>query len=794
MIEKPISERLRDKYGNDLFQKSLKFPRNKINIYYIREDPLKIRCIIVDNDREYLLIIDDKKNEIFHDCPLFRIHSEKDKKMCIHFIKLLSILKAQLSNKILLKLDEFTYTSEDFRSRKRSKNYQLLANECFEDNNCIEALNYLNKAIVNQFESESIIIEFLTKAIENNLFIEFFEFLEELFSSFQQREGSNSTLTNDFKVFIQKYDEYIELGFKKFFKVIYKYSFYNLLKIIESIDKLFEFKNFSFLSTFFDKLKILINSTNFNDNYFSIYLIQKHKEELIKLNTDFQELVTQERLNLLRNKLVTYFLSEIDNFCLIDKLKLLKKQFAVIEVPKDKYILEYRRYKLEIKKLEKRLYLKKFAFLKLLIEKYNIVKAKGGFRKKRSEYIVKHDNDNLKSPIYNYIISRIGFFGLNEQSIKSPEIGINYFIMRELFLDDLSTFQDVNYYKTQFWGESEYTIRSIDGFSLLSKSIEYNNNVEQKYSEDVNIIEWDLTSKPIQGSIVSAYGSQNIIPDQNNPLFHDLNPFDLCYCKKTPIKIESNIIKTVNVIRKCSFKDAIKSVSKGMTFIDGYYPLSLVKTVLDKEISPFQANELVTNNPNKVFVPNYPQFVQAFREFLFNFIINEKEFIFDEIKPDIEVKSEQILILLNLNNELSGLALDFSHTLKEILHPKISLKDFRLKFLSKTHENIKEILGKKDLGSTEIFDLKKLRNTQFFKYVDKILKVRREEFESTKVKRTIEDNKITFDISETIKTYYGKKFSEILLFKQSTLIKPDKFKKFQGFASKLNLKLTIVDT
>ncbi|MFW9785260.1 MAG: hypothetical protein ACFFFB_23475, partial [Candidatus Heimdallarchaeota archaeon] len=544
---------------------------------------------------------------------------------------------------------------------------------------------------------------------------------------------------------------------------------------------------------FFDKFKKLTNSANFNDNYFSIYFIKKHKEQLIKLNNDFGDLITEDRLNSLRNELIIYFLSEIDNFCLLDKLKLLKKQFKVIEVPKERYIQQYKNYKREIKQLEKRLYLKKFAFLKLLIEKYNIVRAKGGFRKKRSEYIVKHDDDNIKSPVYNYIISRIGFFGLNEQSIKSPEIGINYFIMRELFLDDLSAFQDVNYYKTQFWGENDYTIQSIDGFSLLSKNIDYSNEVELKNSEDVNIIEWDLANKPIQGSIVSAYGSQNIIPDQNNPLFHDLNPFDLCYCKKTPIKIESNIIKTVNVIRKCSFKDAIQSVCKGMTFIDGFYPLTLVKSVLDKDISPFQANELVTNSKNKNFVPNYSQFIQAFREFLFNFIIEEKKLIFDEIKSDIEEKSDQILILLNLNNELSGLKLDFSRILKEILAKETSLDNFRSSFLNKTHENINDILEKKDLGSTEIFDLKKLRNTQFFKYVDRILKIRREEFESRRIKRTVLENKIRFDISEIIKTYYGKKLSEILLIKQATFITQDKFKKFQNFASKMNLNLNIID-
>ena len=101
--------------------------------------------------------------------------------------------------------------------------------------------------------------------------------------------------------------------------------------------------------------------------------------------------------------------------------------------------------------------------------------------------------------------------------------------------------------------------------------------------------------------------------------------------KKTPVKIESNIIKTVNIITKCSFQDAIKSISKGMNFIEGYYPLSLIKEVLNKDINPFQANEIIANNPNKIFIPNYPQFIQAFRKFLFDYIFEEREYIFEEL-------------------------------------------------------------------------------------------------------------------------------------------------------------------
>jgi len=781
MVKKSISSLIIDKFGLNLYQKSLKFLTNKINIIDIEEDPINIRSIILDNEREFHLIIDEKNNEIFHDCPSFLIHPEREKKICVHLIKFLLVIKSNIAQNILENLKSYTLTSEDIGSHKKRKNFLLLANSCFDNNNCVEALSYLNKAIINQFDSEDIIKTYLNTAIDNNLFIEFFEFLKNGYE-------------NELETYFLKFNSNIEKGFIKFLNSISEYSFFDLLKIIESMDKIFEFKNISFLASEFDILNKLVKSSNFNNNYFSIYLIKRNYNEFINLNPKFIEIFSQVQLESLKSKLINYFFSEIDNFCVIDKLKLLKKQFQVINIPKKTFYNEYKRYKKEIQELEKKVYLKKFAFLKLLIGKYNIKKTKGEFRKKRNTYIVKHSEENLNNPVYNYIISRIGFYGLNEQTIKSSEIGINYYIMKELFFDNISSFQDVFYYRQQFWGEMEdYEIKSIDGLSLSSEIIEYSYDIDHKYLDDLMIIEWDLAHKPFQGSIVNAYGSQIIIPDYNNPLFHDLKPFDLCYCKKTPVKIESKIIKTINVIKKCSFKDAIKSVSKSMEFIEGYYPLSLVRAVLNREIDPFHANEIVFNNPNKLFVPNYNAFIKVFNEFLLNYIFKEKDYIFEELKNDIVPNTNQILTLLNLNNELSGLDLPYTEILKRSLYPDIALKEFKLSFLNEIHSIVKNILNQRKFGSTIIFDLKKIQHTPFFKYSNEILDIRKEEFESSEVFRFYDKNEVFYDTTEIIKTYYGKKFLEILHEEKKLILKPEKFKKFHDFSLKLNLRLKIVN-
>ncbi|MFX1499782.1 MAG: hypothetical protein ACFFDH_02315 [Promethearchaeota archaeon] len=782
MVKKSISSLIIDKFGLNIYQKSHNFLSNKINIIDIRENPIRIRSLVLDNEREFHLIIDQDKSEIFHDCPSFLIHPEREKKICIHLIKLLLVIKENIAQIILENLNSFNLTSEDIGSHKKRKNFLLLANRCFDNDNCVEALSYLNKAIINQFESQDIIKIYLDTAINNNLFFEFFEFL---------KNGYDSDLGD----YLLKFDSNIERGVIEFLGIISKYSFFDILKIIESMDKIFEFKNISFLTSEFDKLNKLVNSSNLNEKYFSIYLIKRYYNKFINSNNKFVNIFSQDQLESLKNTLLNYFFSEIDNFGLIDKLKLLKKQFQIIDIPKISYLNEYKRYKREIQELEKKVYLKKFAFLKLMIEKYNIKKTKGEFLKKRNTYIVKHNEENLKNPVYNYIISRIGFFGQNEQMIKSSEIGINYFIVKELFIDDISIYQDVFYYRQQLWGEKEdYEIRLLDGLSLSSEKIESSYDIDHKYSNDLMIIEWDLAYKPFQGSLVNAYGSQIIIPDYNNPLFHDLKPFDLCFCKKTPVKIESKIIKTVNVIKKCSFKDAIRSISKGMEFIEGYYPLSLVRAVLNKEINPFHAHEIVFNNPNKLFVPNYNAFIKAFNEFLLNYILEEKEYIFEELKTDVIPYTDQILTLLNLNNELAGLNLPYTEILKENIFPNITLKEFKSRFLNKIHSIVKNKLNKRDIGSTFIFDLKKIQHTPFFKYSNEILNIRKEEFENSEVIRFHDKNEVLYDMTEISKTYYGNKFLEILQEGKELILKPNKLKKFHEFSSKLNLKLKIVHT
>jgi len=765
--------------GESLFKKAKDFPNNNIKIISIQNDPLFVRALFFDNEREFHIIIDEEKREIFHDCPSFLIYSNIEKKLCKHLLKLFLILKQEKSLEIIKNLNQYNLTSEDFGSEKKRKNFQIIANKCFQEkNNIIEGLNYLNKAIISEFNCAPTIKKYLEIAIKNDLLIELFEFLK---NGYQ----------NDLGKYLEEYKDLIESGFKKLINSVEEYSFYNLLRIIHYLNEITKHTDLPLLSKYLTKLKKMVESSNLNQKYFSIYFVKKNYESLIEINEEFKSIFSQSQLNELKNNLIELFIEEIEDFCILDKLKLMKSQFNILEIPEEEYKEIYENYKNEIKELEKKVYLKKFSFLKLLMEKYDVKRTNVSFRKKRNVYIVNHDEENLQNATYFYIIKKLGFFGDKTSAIKSSDLGINYFIIRDLFLDDLKQFPDIFYYKNQFWGDEDYQINIRDGIPLLRQDTDYTYDIEQEYSnENVMIIEWDLAKKPIKGSLINASSAQIIIPDQNNPLFHDLKPFDLCYCIKTPIKIEANVIKIVNVITKCSFKDAIKSVSQKMEFIEGYYPLSLVRAVKDKEIDPFKANRLVTTNPNRKFIPNYSKFVKEFRKFLFRDINEEKEYIFEEIKKDPQDKADQILILLNLSNNLNGMNLPYSDIIKNIIKDDSNLDDFKKDLMKEIHKYIKTLLKGKLIGSTNVFNLKKMKNTPFIKYSNEILNIRKEEFEKTPIYKA--DN--LYDISELKKTYYGNKIKNILKFGDKDRISFKEFRKFNELSEKLNLKINLVKT
>jgi hypothetical protein len=778
MVNSEIIENLvKKEFGNKIFKKSLNLSTNSIKIIEYLYDPMKLRSIIFENEREFHLIIDDSKMEIFHDCPTFLIYSDRNKKICHHLIKVLTLLNPKDSLKVIQDIDSYNLTYEDFGSKKKSKNFLILAQKNIETKNFIEALNYLKKALINQNKSSSIIKKYLETAIENNLFIEFFEFVE-------------SCYLNDFERILKIFDDLIEIGFKKFLGSIKDYSFFHILKIISNINIIFQFKSLDFLKNLKKEMRKLLRSKDFKSRYFCFYLFKTRRSELENVDTEFISECNLKDLALFEEKVISYFLNQIEKFTILEELILLKEQLELMGISSEKYQKPFKEYQKEIQELEKKVYLKKFAFLKLIAEKYNVKKSKLNFRKKRNMYVVTHDKDNINNPAYQYIINLIGFFGLEFDTIKSSDIGINYFLFKDLFLDDFNQFPDIFYYKNQFWGESDFNINVQDGYSLLKSKEEYYDkiNFQSHLKKSIILVEWELSKKPIKANIVNAIGSQLIIPDQNSPLFHDLKPFDITICNKDPVKIEGDYIKNVNVISKVPFKTAISLVNQGIDFIEGYYPFSLIVAVKNKDLNPFKAFDIALNNPNKLIIPNYEEFLRELKEFLYNFINRERDYVFNLLRQNPIKNTDHILSLLNLKAQISGLDLPFSRIVGDIFIENVNLIEFKKKFLDTINKEIQSILDSEKSGLTEVFDIEKMKDTPFQKYIKEIVKLRKYEIETAKIDK-LDD---LYDITELLLTYYGKKFAKILDLKNE-IINSYNFKKLKDIAERINIDLNVLD-
>jgi len=759
---------IKEKFGQPLFSMANKFIASQINIVRDVKTPIDFQAIVLDdNNREFHIIIDEKDYFIFHDCPYFL----KKNFLCFHIIKSLLIMPTNMAIKILNHLDQYTLISEDLGSKLKNKTYLIESKICFIQKNFVEGINYIKKAYLNKKDSTEIILNFIESSLRFNLLIEFFEFSELIVSD------HTSIVVN-----------FIDRVFKKLLPSINKHSLFVILRIIESMRKIFSLIKISFLGNYFEDIDKLLKSKNLNDKYFSIFLICNYFNQLEEINPKFKNILKAELLFDFQDKILEYFLKQIDNFCLIDELKLLINHFKIFNIEESKYLDVYKKYEAEINQLDKKAYLKKFAFLKIFSDKFKIKKSSLNLQKKRNLYYVVHDPKNMKIPAYKYIIDHIGFNPVNESVISSQEIGVNYFIFQELYEEDFNK-TDILYYKNQFWKDKDQPISPQEGLTLLQDDIEHLDYIDSTLINPDNtiLIEWDIANSPQKGCFVNAYDSRQIIPDPNNPLTPELKPFDLCFCKKEALSIEGNVLKTVQIIHKCTVQEAINAIANGMQFIERYLPLHLVKSVIEKEISAFDAYDIVNENPNETFIGNYENFKNAFNKFLFKFINEEKDLIYSNIAENPKNSYEKLILLMNLENLIAGINFDFSNILYKMVPKYKRLNNIKIAFIEEIHKFITQILKDNKIGSTKIFDLKKFTNTPFLKYVNEILYLRKNEFEKIILKKAYDK----YDFTPFIQTYYGNFFSKMLKIPEKEIIYISEVdsKKIKEYCDKLGLKL-----
>lgn len=783
---KETSELLIAYIGEDLYKKSQDISDNSLKIIFLRENPLKIRCVIYEKDNLYNIIIDEEKNKIFHECPSILMHETFEGKLCLHLVKLVFSVKLDLAYKLLDILDKNLISIEDSFSKERTRNFILFANNFKDIHSRLEAFYYLNNPTIEIINSE-ILRAHLKSLIDKNYFLELFYLINIFSKEYPDR-------------FLEKYREIIIKGFLKFFKSIEEFSFPNLLRIIDLTEKILENINFNskiFEEVFLKHLTKFVVQSDFKHKYIVYYFARiysnrkKHRIKTLNGNIGIKD------DKVFKKRILDIFFALINDLYMLEDVEIMKKQMKALRIPEELYIVEYESYIQEVSQLINRFYLRKLAFLKLLTKKNRIHKAKANFKKINNTFIVEHDPTYLTNKFYiEYLLPHLGFFGEKKNLIKSRDIGQNFYIFERLFDFDWKKFPSVLYFKNKFWGDSmNPSIKSKQGYPLLRYGVDYflDAGIEFPNIDKIMIVEWDLAKEPINGSNVIAYGPNLLIPDFNHHLFNDLKPFDLCYCKKIAEEIYKNKYKVIEIIAKCSFKDAIDSISKGMSYVEGYYPLSLVEKALKKEISPFRAIQILEEDPRKKFVPHFHQFIHEFKEFLFKTIFQGDNHLFDDLGKISENNIETILSILNLSNYFIGIQIPYNEIIYTLINPQITKDALREEIINVIHKIIKDILEKKEIGSTFIFDLDKMRNTPFSKYSTEISNIRRDEFENLSIYKINKEQILMYDVSRIARTYYGAKILEILKVRGILRLNEELFRKFEDITQKLGLSLNVID-
>ncbi len=783
MKKKKISETIITNFGQDLYERALELFDRKIRFLIIKENPLEIRCIIFEKDQIFHLIIDERKHKIYHDCPSILFNQTfPGEPICIHIIKVLLLIDENITMNFLRDYQTYapmTLFSEILKEKK--KNLYLLIKNSIElkdrvdlKMNTPKSSHYLERKSFNHH---------LNYLIENNFFLECFNFL----NHFDDKNRNE---------IIEKYSPIINLVLEKLISSISNYSLLRLIRNLNQVEKftnkLPPNKKTLIYKQFLDNLSQRSDNFTLNHKYCFYFIAKKLVLDSEKpFSSPLENIELNDYQNFLKD-LIEHLNEENYSAYTSKDIIILKSQLNTLDVLEDDYELKLRNMQNYMVNLEREFFLKKFAFFKLLLKRNRIERQKFQYRRYNDVFIVEHNSYNIKDRFYvDYLLPHLGFFGEKKNIVKARDIGENYYIFDRIFSIDWNAIPSISYFKKKMWGDfSKFHIKSNQGLTLLRYGVDYikDGGMEFVNNKEIMIIEWDLINKPFLGSNVIAYDEGIIIPDSENPLFFDIKPFDLCYCKMPPKEINRSC-RIIEPISKCSFKDAIESVAKGISFIEGFYPLSLIKKILSKEITYDKAIKMLEQSQKRKFVPHFYQFIYEFKEFLFNILLKEDLYLFNQTGNHSFENLTFIFSFLKLDKLLSGIEISIEFFFPLLSSPNLTRDSLRKEILSIIHQFIRNLLDKKELGSTSIFDINKMKGTPFSMYTNEILTLRKEEFETSLIPVYKEKNNLYHDISHVSRTYYGQKILVILKMKKESILNKVLFDKFKEIANKLGLTL-----
>ncbi|MBD3211471.1 MAG: hypothetical protein GF311_02600 [Candidatus Lokiarchaeota archaeon] len=725
--------------------------KNFIN-FDVETNPITILCSIKgSSDNSYIVNILEKESNNFlviHDCPDYK----KGYNFCKHILKTLLVIDHEVCKKIVENYKNIKFSS-NFTDIKRSKqaNSSQKANKLIQEKKYLEAIEFLSQAYT-QSNNLDYITRILKLSTDKDLPGQFIKYIIQHDQLIRKNTASFPKMINSI---ISKIDSYIfEILVDIFIKI-------QLLMLkLEEVER--------------TRLLNQINLSEIENPLLKFILLHKF-QNILSLKPFFIECHEFENQKVLSNiaikkKIIHILKSEIQRAItnldskpyvesLMDIADNLQVKNSIVSTS------ELIDYKTKIENLYREGLKQKHAALRSLVisntktDKLEEIKF---HYKYRFPTILWSNVKKNKSPLYYYILQKCGFEKHHLDYISNNYFIENFPVFKHIFNSNNPLEREVK----QFWNDEN---PSIQNTVLTHDTSDLNFNIKLKDVSKYILIEWDLAQKPVLGSYICQYFDGFIIPEKDNPLTYEINPFDLTLCQKEPITIKPSNIKIFRPIRKLGIKTAIDLVYEGIMYVCSYLPFSIVADLKNHKIDEIDAYNRINQQFENIFSPKKDRF-----KYYFNKLMQEKVSAdYNQFYLKIRNQSHSENKILNLIGfkQYKTIFRD-ENTLLEFSKTPLNrdcLQELRYDFKKFITAKLINVIKNKKYHEINLNILKSF--PEFKKWTLKIIYDLKNELENSQI---IKVTKGLYDISDLIRNKYGKKIVDALDIIRITLDKKNR--------------------
>ena len=700
--------------------------KNIINFSAVKTPSIKVLANIQgSSNSKYVVSIfqEEQRVNIVHDCPDFK----KNTKFCKHIVKVLLLLEPDVCETVCKDVRSINFSS-NFNLIKQSKteNYIVKAEELIRDTKYYEAISYLEQA-----HQESNNIDYIKKIADISLKFKLYDQFLKYAVRFKEIRG-----------YVSDFPELLNSTFKS----IKEYELYRKVNTILNLQNLlFDFPK--------DDIIDLIKKTDVTliENPILRYLLLYKLSSGIYLDEFFKDLPRNTKVNL-KEQISELMLDSVNEAILnmesednMDGYLTLARNCNFSS--NSRIYSQIGIHKERLKELYKEGLKQKHAFLRSLV-----IANTQSDKLKQIKFTYKYNYPKLiwastsrsETPLYYYILEKCGIERHHLEYLEQSYFLENFPVFNQIFDGN----NPITNLVKQFWDQENPKIKNT---VYTDNVVDLDFKVNLSELDQFILIEWDLAQRPILGSYISQFSGGFLIPDSNHPLTHEIKPFDLILCKKTPIAIKAGNIKIVRPLRRINIKTAIELVWEGIEFVSTYIPFEIITELKEYQVDELDAYDKIENRLKTSFLPKKDNVRKYFSDFIQRKILKELNKTYLKI---IQTPNYQNKVLRIIGFERHSKIFTNPFYLKAFKNnslKKQSLQELKLDFKKFVSLKLSELIKNDQLESIDLKTLKKFPT--FKKWTVKIIHMLKQQLIECKIIK-INDN--SYDIYDLSNNYYGK--------------------------------------